>query len=144
MQRATVALGLVAVTAGCTALGLDGARKERRPAYISSYEERSLVEAPDTVSAGAPFTVTVHTFGGGCIGPGDTVAEVQGSVVTVRPFDVVTTHLPANQVCTAAMYVYAHDVTVRVSQPGAALIRVIGRVDPGDSVTMIERPVVVR
>ncbi|HEU4628639.1 MAG TPA: hypothetical protein VFS08_02810 [Gemmatimonadaceae bacterium] len=147
MRRAIVVLGVTtAATTGtaCGAFGPDGPREERRPAYVRYFEERSAVEAPDTVSAGAPFVVTVHTFGGGCIAKGDTEAEVQGSVVTVRPYDVVTTQLPANHACTSEERHFAHEVTVRVTEPGAAVVRVVGRVAPGDSAATIERRIVVR
>ncbi|HEX6630936.1 MAG TPA: hypothetical protein VF048_07590, partial [Gemmatimonadaceae bacterium] len=65
-------------------------------------------------------------------------------VVTVRPYDVITTHLPADQACTAEQVRHAHEVTVRVSRPGPAVIRVVGRVAPGDGATTIERAIVVR
>ncbi len=139
----TLVLGLAA-TSACASTAREGIRQERQPAFIRFYQEPSLVEAPDTVSAGEPFTVTVRTFGGGCIGQGDTRAEVRGRVVTLRPLDVHTTRHPGPVVCTSDLVFYTHRVEVRLTEPGVATIRVIGREAPADSLITIERSVVVR
>jgi hypothetical protein len=102
------------------------------------------LDAPDTVVAGASFSVKVQTFGDGCTSQGDTQLAITGHTAEIRPFDKFTTYLPNNYACPDILAVYAHTVAVHLDQPGTATLHAIGRVSPGDSSTTIERTIVVR
>lgn len=128
----------------CNSTAPDRPRYERQLAYINFFAEPGLIETPDTVGAATPFTVTVRTFGGGCIDQGDTQSSIVGSTVEVRPFDIFATYVPSNYGCPDILRYYAHSVSIRLDQRGPATIRVIGRVAPGDSLTTIGHAIVVR
>lgn len=137
-------LGICIAAAGCGSFGPDGVRTERRPAYVRYYQDPPQLDAPDTIDAGVSFTVTVRTFGGGCIDQGDTEVSVAGQTAELRPFDIFTTHLPRNYACPDILFHYSHTASVRFTESGVAVVRVVGRVAPGDSATTLERTVVVR
>ena len=104
------------------------------------------IVAPDTVSAGEPFEVTVHTIGeNGCWRADGQELRVDGRTATIVPYDV---HSGAD-VCTEVLGYLPHRATVTISTPGLAVIRVDGRrVRQGDRSWEIpvraERTVVVR
>lgn len=143
MKKAAVFV-LCVVAAACGRLGPDRPRPVREPAYIRSLPEPPLLDAPDTVAAGVPFTVSVRTYGGGCIDEGDTQVGIDGQTVEIRPFDVFPTDLPDNYACPSILRFYSHIASVRLDRAGVATLRAIGRVSPGDSTTTIERTLVVR
>lgn len=142
MKRSFFPLATIAL-AGCSLLE-PGITRERLPAYVRFGSEPARIDAPDTVAAGVPFSVTVPSFGDGCIARGDTQVEIGDMVVQLRPFDIFTTSMPKNDACTRRLALYDHTASVRLDKPGVAIIRAIGRVDPGDSTTTLERQVIVR
>ena len=145
MMKSTRLLACLSVAVmGCSATAPARPRSERQPAYIRFFAEPSFIDTPDAVNAATPFTVTVRTFGGGCIDQGDTQSSIVGSTVEVRPFDIFATNLPSNYACPDILRYYAHSVSIRLDQRGSATIRVIGRVAPGDTITTFERAIVVR
>src|SRR3954463_8882911 len=133
----------VAVSA-CNLVNPDRKRTEREAAYLRYAGLSESIVAPDTVMAGTPFEVSVRTFGGGCVDPGDTEIAIVGRVVELRPFDIFTTHLPRGFVCPLNLAVYTHRVSLRLDQTGATTVRAIGRADPGDTAMTVERTVFVR
>ena len=135
---------VLAVSAGCRLLTDNEIRRERQLALIEFYGDPIVIEIPDTVAVGSPFEVTVRTYGGGCIDPGDTEVSVTGQAATVRPYDVFVTHLPPNYACTDDIRLYTHRATVRFDQAGPATVTVHGRVRPGDSAIAVPRSVHVR
>jgi hypothetical protein len=135
---------VLAATAACDIVSPDRKRTEREPAYIRYAGVPPLLQTADTVTARIPFVVTVRTIGGGCIDRGDTQFTVLGSVIEVRPFDIFTTHLPPGWACAQNLLFYTHAVSVRIDEPGAATVRVVGRAGPGDTLALAERTVVVR
>ena len=104
------------------------------------------IVAPDTVSAGEPFAVAVHTIGeNGCWSADGQELRVDGRTATIVPYDA---HSGA-EVCTEVLGYLPHQVTVTIPTPGLAVIRVDGRrVRQGDRSWEIpvsaERTVVVR
>jgi hypothetical protein len=148
MKSAFSLLVLCVLVASCRQLSPDRPRSVREPAYIrflaTPPNYGPLLDAPDTVAAGVPFTVTVRTYGGGCIDRGDTEVGVAGQTVEVRPFDVFQTDLPDNYYCPSVLVFYTHTASVRLDHSAVVTLRAIGRVMPGDSTTAIERSVVVR
>lgn len=145
-MRTTALLLIVAAAAvsACNIVNPDRKRTERQPAYLRYAGLSELLVAPDTVTAGATFDVSVRTFGGGCVDPGDTEIAVVGRVVELRPFDIFTTHLPRGFACPDNLALYTHTVSLRIDQTGAATIRAIGRAGPGDTAAIVERALFVR
>ena len=122
----------------------DGILYERRPSVLGYTESPPAgVTAPDTVTAGVPFTVTVPTYGGGCIRLGDTDVRVAGAVVEVRPYEWFVSAGQAIA-CTADIRRLDHTATVTLGTPGRATLRVIGRQMPEGAAISIERTLVVR
>jgi hypothetical protein len=101
------------------------------------------VTAPDTVTAGMPFTVSVATYGGGCIRMGDTEVRIVGTVAEVRPYEWFAS---AGQdiACTADIRRLDHTASMTLPTPGRATLRVIGRQMPEGAAISIERTIVVR
>ena len=122
----------------------DEIRTERQLAWIRFYRDPMHVAIPNVVTRGVDFEVAVRTFGGGCIGQGDTEVAVTGRTAEVRPFDLFVTQLPQNAACTMELRYYLHRATVRFNESGVAKVRIRGRAHPGNDVVVIEEAVVVR
>ena len=99
-----------------------------------------VVEAPDTVTAGVAFDVTVNTFGSSsCVRAERLDVEVLGRVARLTPYDRIA---PPNSVCTPDLSAHPHTAPVTFPSPGAATLEVLGRTAAGD--TVVRRAVVVR
>jgi hypothetical protein len=105
-----------------------------------------VIEAPDTVAAGAPFEVATWTVGtSGCWrGDGQTVERWERTLV-LRPYDSHS----GSEVCTGMLLFIAHRSTVVLVEPGEWTLRVHGRrLRMGDVVwsepITAERPIHVR
>jgi hypothetical protein len=97
--------------------------------------------APDTVAAGAPFTVTVTTFGSSsCTRADGAELEVRGLVAEIVPYD---RELTGDVACTDDLRPFPRDVTVSFAAPGQATVRVLGR-GLGGGASVLEARVVVR
>lgn len=136
VRRAALMLGLLPITA-CS--GLLGPEDETRLGVISFYDDPLVITVPDTVSAGAPFELSVRTYGGGCIRPNGTLVQVEGRAVTVAPYDVHSGH----DYCPDVLRIFDHDATVTLHEAGLAEIRIRGRSMPADSTMVVVRHVVV-
>jgi hypothetical protein len=137
---AAVALASV----GCRTVTGDETEQERQLAWIRHYGERARVELPPEVARGADFEVMVRTFGGGCIGQGDTEVSLSERSAEVRPYDLFVTRLPANAACTADLRYYQHRAMLRFTRAGVAVVRIRGRDAPSGRVIVVARTVVVR
>ena len=132
-------------TAGCSQiLAPEETRSERRPAVLAFYTDPVRVLVPDTVAVGAPVTLEITSYGGGCIGQGETDVTVAGLVAEVRPYDYFVTDLPPATACTEELRLYTHVATVQFARAGRALVRVHGWEQPSDRPLALEREVVVR
>lgn len=83
------------------------------------------LELPDHFDVGVPAQVTVWTYVGGCTREGPTRVSVDGSRVTIEPFDSI----PAPGVsknCPDGGRIYQHRVDVEVGQRGEVMVRVRG------------------
>jgi hypothetical protein len=79
--------------------------------------------APDTVTAGQPFQVTVTTVGpNSCWRVAQTELAMQPSLATITPFDRVI-----DGICAQALVSLPHTVQVRFDVPGEATLRAYGR-----------------
>jgi hypothetical protein len=102
---------------------------------------REALAAPDTVAAGAPFAVTVTTFGSSsCTRPDGAELEVRGLVAELVPYDREAT---GTRACTDDLRPFPRTVTVRFSAPGQATVRALGR-GLGGGAAVVEARVVVR
>jgi hypothetical protein len=96
-----------------------------------------VLVSPDTVEAGEAFQISTHTVGpNGCWRSDGQVANTQGRIVVLRPYD---SHSGA-EVCTEALTFLSHASTVVLSEVGEWTLRVDGRrLRMGD--TVWEEPV---
>jgi hypothetical protein len=82
-----------------------------------------VITAPDTVTAGQPFQVTITTTGpNGCWQAAGAEKAIQGNLATITPFDRVE-----GEVCTQALASLPRSVEVRFDVRGEATIRAYGR-----------------
>ncbi|HZG44175.1 MAG TPA: hypothetical protein VEY93_14600, partial [Longimicrobium sp.] len=82
-----------------------------------------VITAPDTVTAGQPFQVTITTAGpSGCWRAAGAEKAVQGNLATLTPFDRVL-----DGICTQAVVSLPRSVEVRFDVRGQATLRVYGR-----------------
>ena len=99
-----------------------------------------VVEAPESVTAGVAFDVTVNTFGSSsCVRAERLDVEVVGSVARLTPYDRVA---PPNSECSADVGAHPHTAQVTFPTPGAAMLEVHGRTAAGD--TVVRKAVVVK
>jgi hypothetical protein len=138
MNRRLAVPTLLALAAACSGLADPGSRRVPGLIDTGGGDDRALA-VPDTVAAGAPFTVT--TFGSSsCTRPDGAELEVRGLVAEVVPYDRDAT---GAQVCTDDLRAYPRAVTVRFAGPGQAVVRVRGR-DLRGRPAVVEASVVVR
>lgn len=114
---------------------------------MSSEANHEVVAAPDTVSAGSPFVVTITSFGGGCIREGGAEVSAVPGGVEISVYDY--TPAPGESVvCPAVLRRLSRTVTLTIDEPGAARLYIRGRntgpsLADGDTV-IVERPLVVQ
>lgn len=128
-RAAVVATALVLATNGCGIFDLG-----RYDVGIIEYHGMTAEMAvPEVVQAGADFTVTLETFGGGCVGKSHTRVDAVGTSAIVTPVDE---HSGAEN-CTADLRILDHSTLLRFDGRGSATVIVRGRVEPPGGV--IER-----
>jgi hypothetical protein len=99
-----------------------------------------VIEAADTVQAGAAFTVTVNTFGSSsCVRAERLDVEVTDLVARLTPYDLVA---PATVECTADYGAHPRTAEVTFAERGVGTLEVHGKGAAGD--TVVTRTVVVR
>jgi len=96
-----------------------------------------VIQAPAEVVVGEPFTATITTVGGSsCWEPDGATIELDPALAEMTPWDLNRLS-PENPeiVCTGALEALPREVTLRFTEPGDAVIRVLGRrvvgPDPG-------------
>ena len=103
-----------------------------------------VIDAPASVRAGRDFTVTVRTFGGGCVSAAGAAVTYHGAALelaVVVPYD--NARVPPGTMCTEALTRPARDLTLRFVTPGTAAIRVEGRRQPEGGRAAVEVAVAV-
>lgn len=130
-------LALLAVLAGCSVI--TGPDESRRVGVIDFHDQPVEVAVPDTVSAGVDFEVSAVTYGGGCVSADDTEVEVDGLFAQVVPYDLHR----RQEACPDVLRTFEHRALVRFDEPGTAEVRVVGRREPGNSLAVVVRQVVV-
>ncbi|TVR60216.1 MAG: hypothetical protein EA422_14185 [Gemmatimonadales bacterium] len=116
---------------------------------IEHYGDPARIEVPSHVSAGEPFTVTVTTYGGGCVSQGEVEVSLSGRQATVSPYDYdvradrrVT--LPPNTICTAVLQHFTHEAELRFDHAGPARVTIRGQRRPSGEVISVNRTVLVQ
>jgi hypothetical protein len=123
-----------------------GPREARVLGLLNEQMADTLI-APRAVSAGEDFQVTITTSGSGCEREGDTGVIVTENSATVMVYDFTAATHPG-VACTMIFKRLPHNVTLRFTKPGEAVIRVWGRragpdTPPVGAPTVLERRVMV-
>jgi hypothetical protein len=141
---APIAPGL-ACLAGFAVAALAACRSTTGPAapeelgIIEFYGDRTgVLELPESVRAGHDVTVTVRTFGGGCVSAAGTGVRYRGALAVVLPYDNPSSRAPAGTGCLDVLLRPLHTVNLRFPTPGRATVRVEGRREPGGGSTAVE------
>ena len=112
---------------------------ERRVGVISFHGDPIVIEAPDTVQEGVPFSVMIRAYGDSCINPGGVEVQVSNLVADVTPYVLVYT----GRVCDQILKKVDQEAFVAFTSSGAAEVRFHGKEMPGDSLITVVREVVV-
>lgn len=133
-------LALVALALGCDTA--TEPEEVRVVGVITGFKpDDPQIVTPDTVNAGEEFTVSVSTYGNGCVEKGSTEYEVDGLDATITPYDIEIRG--GTIACTDVLKELTHTATLQFAGAGIARVTVQGRQRPrGDPVT-VERSVVV-
>ena len=115
---------------------------ERRLGYLDAHLGVPILQAPDSVAAGQPFTVTITTLGNSCTRAHG--AEVGADpdfplLRIIRPYDLHR----IKGVCQDIGHSLPREVTLRFDERREAVIRVVGDSHP-DLPRQFEARVVVR
>jgi hypothetical protein len=145
MSRRLPLIALAAVALGCSAtLSPDEALTARRsagatvgPAILSFFGDVTTVTLPQSARVREPVKVAATAFGGGCVSQAGTEASVSGPVAEVRPLR--SENSDPDTFCTMELRIFEHTAVLRFSEPGEALVRVIGIARPGDTPFVVER-----
>lgn len=114
---------------------------ERRVGYLDAHLGIPVLRAPDSVSVGHPFTITVTTLGNSCTRADGVEVRVDPEfphLRVVRPYDLHR----ITGVCQDIGRALPRDVTLQFGERGEAVIRVVGQSHP-DLPNQFEKRVVV-
>jgi hypothetical protein len=140
MKHRAILLAATCVFGGCASLaGFDGAR---RGGIIESRELHApVLTAPDSVTAGTEFQVSVTTLGYSGWTADRTDVSTRAGQAVIRPYYRVH-----DSGCIPLLLTLTRSVRLRFDEPGTATIVVQGLRDDGARVepTQIQRTVVVR
>jgi hypothetical protein len=122
--------------------GITGSEWERRIGYLDGNLGIPVLQSPDSVQAGQPFSVHVTTLGNSCTRPDGAEIDLDPDLPrlrVIRPFDLHRT----DGICRDIGRALTREVVVRFDHPGEATIRVVGDSHP-DLSNQFEARVVVR
>ena len=132
---------ILALTTGCAPSTEPGARTERRPALLSFYSDSAQVTLPDTAKRLQPITVTITSYGGGCISQGETDVAVSDLQAEIRPYRYEV--VGPGVICTLELRVFEHVATLQFAKSGTATVRVLGERQPGTDAIEVDRLIAV-
>ena len=138
--RAGLGVFLLVSTACAGSTEPSGVRTERRPALLYFYSDSTRMALPDSAHRWQPVTVTITSYGGGCITQGETDVAVGDLLAVIRPYRYEAVGPVA---CTAELRIFRHVATVQFAQLGLATVRVIGEQRPGDGPRAVQRVIAV-
>ena len=132
---------LLYVLAGCSLSTDSGTFGTRQPSVIDRGGADSVkITLPAAATVGTAFEVVVTTYGGDCVLQGDTQVGVSGHVAEVRPFDVFQADA-SSDACNRNLVLFTHTASVTFLEQGSAVVRVLGRRDPGKVDITVERTI---
>ena len=140
MARSVLLTILLLAVAAC-----DGSRTVREEGVISSYGDTDgVILVPDTVRADETFTVTIQTFGDGCVEAADMEVVVTGDLAVLTPYDLIT--IPGrNEACPQIGKRPKHTAQITFEEPGSVTLRVKGMLrdnaNPDGIMTTIEKTI---
>jgi hypothetical protein len=138
---ARIGASIIAAAALCSCDGLfDDSGERSRVGTISFYSQPVVIEVPDTVAQGQPFSVGVRTYGNGCVSVGRTEAMVSGLQGLVTPYDTYS----GGDICPDVLREFDHETTITFDQPGTGVVRFRGMREPEDTINTELRVVHVR
>jgi hypothetical protein len=117
----------------------------RVPAFIrdNSTSQGQYISLPDVVRVNEEFELTIISVGSGCERVGDSSVVQHSTLALVFVYDLTVGYHAPDFACAAAAYSFSHEVTLRFSEPGEALILIWGRKSsmtaPGGEPYVIER-----
>lgn len=116
---------------------------ERVFGTIDYYGRPISVTVPETVEVGETFSVTVVTYGNGCIDAGETDVRLEPQRAEIRPYDYNVT---PGRPCDDTLNRYEHAATVIFTKEGEAEVVVYGQrlAETGATNTQVSRTVTVR
>ncbi len=103
-----------------------------------------VVTIPTPIVAGKAATVTVYTFGNGCVKAAYTNFKVSGAVAVVEPFDSVVVEMPPNGACTDQRNGFRHSASVVFPASGSGTLWIIGWSDVTRAVDTLDYNVTVQ
>jgi len=113
---------------------------DRRLGVIVFYDDPVVITVPDTVFVGQPFSVSVRTYGNGCLSQGNTKVRTEGLSVDVTPYDIHN----GTELCIDILNKFDHTASVTLTEPGTAEIRFHGKQLPENTRITEVREVVLR
>ena len=116
-----------------------GPDEDRRVGVISFNRDPIVIEAPDTVQEGVPFSVMIRAYGNSCVSAGGVEVQVSNLVADVTPYVVYT-----GRVCADILKTVDQEAFVTLTSSGAAEVRFHGMEMPADSLITVTREVVVK
>lgn len=128
------ALGMMAAlsTSACDIWGSPGFGAY---SVLVSLGDTAEISVPDSAGVGETFSVSIETFGGGCVVAAiRTDLEIRDSVARIFPWDFDS----GESDCPDTPLFLHHEVELSFSQPGTAIIDIIGREDTGQGVNVIQ------
>lgn len=133
-------LGIVLLLVGCSSIF--GPDEKRVVGIIAGLQiDAPAVEVPTDVEAGEAFSIAIQTtWHDGCARKDSTEVRIDGSTVTVTPYEVVT----EGGICTQAVQQFTHSATLMFSATGAAEVIIRGRASRNAGVTTVRRTVTVQ
>jgi hypothetical protein len=114
---------LVVGALGCTADGED-------LGVVELYDDEARITVPALATAGAPFTVGLATYGGGCASRARTEVVVDGFKVDILPYDLRA----QDDTCPDVLMFLDHSVGLTFATEGVVSVRIHGLRDDGDVV----------
>lgn len=97
---------------------------ERVFGTIDYYKEPVTVTVPETAMVGEPFSVTVVTYGDGCIEKGETDVRLEPLRAEIRPYDYNVT--PGSE-CPDILNTHGHKATLSFTEVGEAEVVFYGQ-----------------
>lgn len=87
---------------------------------------QTMIQSPSMVHTDEPFTVSITTWGGGCIELRSTDVELTADGATITPYDEYF-EPPAGGACLANLVPIVHDASLSFDAPGTKTVTVHGR-----------------